>query len=68
MLFKNSLAVFRQLVFSEALMYDIRSGVHRRGLRTGEGFFRQTRQFSAGMVCPFQGKLTQYGGKTAAGT
>ncbi len=29
----------------------------------GEGFFRQTRQFSAGILDVFQGKLTQYGGK-----
>ena len=29
----------------------------------GERFFRQTRQFFAGILCVLQGKLPQYGGK-----
>ena len=32
----------------------------------GEGFFRQTSRFSAGILCAFQGKATQYGGKSPA--
>ncbi len=34
--------------------------------RMGERFSRQTRQFSAGILDVFQGKLTQYGGKRSA--
>jgi hypothetical protein len=32
----------------------------------GVEFFRQTRRFSAGILCVFQGKATQYGGKRPA--
>jgi len=34
--------------------------------RLGEGFFRHARKLFAGILCVFQGKLTQQGGKMPA--
>ncbi len=34
----------------------------------GEGFFRQSRRFDAGILCVFQGEATQSGGKRPAQT
>ncbi len=51
-----------------ALVNDLEPVFISGKCRMGEGFFRQTRRFDAGILCVFQGKATQYEGKSLAQT
>ena len=49
--------------YSGVLFVEVRTCIHSRRCRVGEGFFRQTRRIFAGILCVFQENSTQYGGK-----